>query len=223
MNNMLNYALSFIFSAIDFSALIILTLCTFRYRLKHHTKEIIYTSLIMGLISKIFMITHIDSVAPILQLIILILIFKYIFKESLLYSFLSNVLGFMLFMTIEFTLVQILIEYNLISLSNLGGQPNATTYECTIAESVIMYIVAFGMKNLNQGFGFKESTDRKIKTRNIYFILTSSFSVSVLVIIFYLVLTHQKTIYITISAAILLTLTSILIYLFNKRDKEFYQ
>lgn len=87
----MNLALSFLFSAIDFSSVIVLTLCVFRFKIKHHITQLIVLSLVMSLISKIFEYGGLSSVAPILQLIIMTLIFKLIFKESLFYSFIANV------------------------------------------------------------------------------------------------------------------------------------
>jgi hypothetical protein len=170
------------------------------------------------------MLTNLSDIAPVLQLLILILIFKFVFKESLLYSFLSNILGFIIFIVIDFVFAQILIYYNLIDASNLGGAANTTTYICQIAESIIIYIVAFGMKYLNQGFGFDDNIiNKKIKTKNIYFVAISSLSASILFVIFYLLLANRDILYLTISIAILIILASILMILYIKRDKEHYQ
>jgi hypothetical protein len=222
----MNLLLSYFFSAIDFSALIVLTLCTFRFRLKHHVKEIVISSLIMSFISKCFMLLHLTSIAPVIQLLILIVIFKFLFRESVLYSFVSNVLGFLLFITIETTFFSILIRYNIIQESDLGGDPKNITYILQVSESIIMYLVAFGMKSLNHGFGFSDNlsmTKNSIKTTNIYFVIVSSLAVFVLFMSLYMILVSRDVVYLAISVAVLIVLTILLIYMYIKRDKEHYK
>jgi hypothetical protein len=221
----MNYALSILFSAIEFSALIVLTLCAFKFRVKKYAKEISIISLVMSCIS--FGLSHfeLNNYAPVIQLVILILLFKVIFKESLLYSFISNILGFVLFNAIELASFQLFTNYKLVDASALGGAANATTYILQTVSSIIIYVVSIVMRYLNQGFGYVEvgiAQNRNVKTTNKYFLIISVVAMISLFVIFDLLLTNKESIYVAISAGALIILSIILIYMFKKRDREFY-
>ena len=222
----MNYLFSFIFSAIEFSSLIILTMAAFRFTLLNYKKEIAILSISLSLCSLIFDLIDMQSIAPIVQLIVLIVLFKAFIRESILYSALVNILGFLFFNVIEAAFFLILKYYNIADISDLGGTHNATTYTLQLSASLIILIVSTIIRNMNQGFGFadkfKSVNNKKIKTTNKVLVVLSFISILLLSSSLYMLLANKNLFTFMAFLIFLLVFNLILFYFYNKRDKEQY-
>ncbi|WP_144028219.1 hypothetical protein [Paenibacillus ferrarius] len=183
----------------------------------------IILSLILSFCSSVLDSLPLQTIAPIIQLFILIVLFKVLIKESIIFSILVNALGFIFFNVIEALYFAILQYYAIADISDLGGTHNTTTFTLQLTASLIVFIVSAIIRNLNSGFGFMDkfrSTKSKIKTTNKILAIISFISILLLSVSLYMLLSNKNLYSFMAFLIFVLIFNIILFYFYNKRDKE---
>ncbi|MCM3273074.1 hypothetical protein [Paenibacillus elgii] len=214
---MINFLSFMLFSSLEFFALIFLIFSLFTFKLKFYLKEFIFTSIFMTFVSYGFVITNLNDYIVILQIPILILLFRFIFKEKKwLYASWIVVSGYISYICIQAMVALLFVFFKFQSVESTMDAFDYTSYtgqliSATIAITIAMYINVYG-----QSFGF---TFRITRKNPIYYLL-SILSIIVAGISYYIFSIQQNFALIILFASVIIILTSVLLYFSNKQDHE---
>jgi hypothetical protein len=219
MQNLLFY----IFSTYECMSLFILIMAVFRFPILKNKIKIVLSCLLVTTVSLIVTKTGLHEFNIFIQIPLVVLIFRYIFKENEKYSIWISVSGYISFLMIQGVIVMLLLIYNLIQAQDI--QPfTSKGYAIQAFTSTIIIVIGLFLKKYNEGFSFDFSDVFK-KKRN-----SKSYKpYAVLAIIFFIITASTYPIFFygsNLTNTFLVTVVlsflsfSLLVFLSIKRNKE---
>lgn len=189
---------------------------TFTFNLKHYIKELVFTSVLITSISLVFIICKIDQWLVPVELILLALIFKIVFKEKWIYSIWISVSGLFSYAVIQGIILLISIQFGFITAAETGQPFGFKTYLLQVLTSTIVTAIAVHIKINRQGFGFTF----RIKAKNPLYASVAGLAIVISSVCFYLynVIPHHSYFYLAVSSFVFLFL--VLTYFSYKKDQS---
>lgn len=164
---MINFVNFMAFSSLEFLSIIILMLTLFQFKIKYFIVETISTSILMTLISYLLVIFEVSSsLLVILQIISLVLLFKFIFKEhKWKYCILVVTLSYIFFVGIQSGLIGLFVYAKYFTMQDLTNVFAVKTYTFQTIEFIFCLFLSASFKIFKQqGFAFQANS--KVKKLN---------------------------------------------------------
>ncbi|QAV18876.1 hypothetical protein PC41400_14790 [Paenibacillus chitinolyticus] len=151
-------------SFLEFSALIVLSLTIFGFKLQYYKREILFTSLLMSVLSFLLYEYDLLAVMTIVQIGALILLIRNVFKEkNWLYSTWVVIAGNVFYVLIQTVYVHLSVRSGFFSTFEEATLP--MNYKSDISQvicSLIAYTISVYIMIMKQGFAFGfRSIDKK--------------------------------------------------------------
>jgi len=157
MNNILFY----LFSILEFTAVITLTLSIFLFNLKDNKSHMLFSAFMLAQASYIMrMATNLESISIVVQLIMMILILRFIFRIQLFYAALMGVVGYLLIGLLQ---MGITLAFSTISQLNieeiLSNDHLSIHYFLQLITSIICFLISQLLSKYRLGFSFIPDND----------------------------------------------------------------
>jgi hypothetical protein len=219
---MLSGANYLLFSTIEFSGLFVLTLSLFRMVILNHFKEIILSSFLCSALSLMLYNMNIHSVGIVVQIIAVVICFKYIYGIDFLRSIVIGIFGYGSFMLIQNLLVSILVINGIVNVDEFI--PNTPfSHLIQTSTTILIYVISIAIKKTNQGFGYLIMIMLEKTKTSFLIVLVSGLAailISASVFIFYL---DRIVIFFLIILLSLIVATATMSYYFLKSDDRLYK
>jgi hypothetical protein len=195
----------------------------FRFRLTtNNFLNAAITSISLALVSYILNKVGLTNISVPIQIIIYIILIKFLFKNRILHASLIGIVSYILYGVIQTILLFVLDHYNIMKFSEVV--PFAfKAYILQLFSFIIVLIISIRLRKTNAGYSFvPEETfvDKKIKYSNKLFILCLSLTAIVVTGSFY-EFRQSSILYTFIAFLTVISLSCIiLLYISLKRDKE---
>lgn len=154
---MKDITLYFLFSSLEFLAILLLTFSVFRVKnLENKLWGFLITILFLDISSYFLVIYNVHMKMPIIiiQLPFIILSFIYLFKLPKLFSVMICISGSLLYVVIQSVFVLLALHFNVVELDELQSAFAIKSYICIAAMASIAIIIAFYIRYFNGGFGY---------------------------------------------------------------------
>lgn len=211
------FALSFL----DFFSIMYFILSVNSYRIKLYIVEMVTSVFILATVSTALTYYNIRSIAPLIQIVIFILMFIFIFKQKLITSLWVTVAGYVISGLIQAALMAILIISKVALVSELV--PNSTKGNATwIAYIIINILLAMMLKN-KFAFEFYDNPRYNGKRIRIRIYWTIGFLSVILGAVTFIAFFIASSIYTLLLYIAIFSLLVILFHIYSKRrNKEEY-
>jgi hypothetical protein len=220
----MKYLMFVLFSCFESFSIPFIGLVLFRTRLNPHTyKNLILIGVSMAVLSFICTIGGIGTITPLVQIIIAIIMIKFLFYRRIFFSILSVISGYLVFAVIQTLLVFLLQYLHLATLSDFEPY-TFKGHALQFGTFLLVFILGLQLKVSGHGYSFdpQESfTKKPIKYTNKVFALVISTSMLLLAGIYYEINnTHSYAYLLEAFLFIAILSTTSLIYISLNRDRE---
>ncbi|CAG7625752.1 hypothetical protein PAESOLCIP111_02759 [Paenibacillus solanacearum] len=211
----MNLALSFIFSSLEYIAMLMLSLSAFRLQIRYSLHKIVLIAVIMTIVSMYIRVgLGLSSFAVLPTFVSEIVMIVILFRLPLLFSFLISLIGTLATATIELVFVSIEVATNLVTVEDLQNN-NAYVQIPTII--VILLIMSF---LLTRKIGFHFTMRDAIRGYNFY--LSAILVIAVLLLQFELYSFERSLVHVLIP--VISTVVFLLcIYLSYKHNQKLWK
>jgi hypothetical protein len=219
----MKYILFLMFSSMESFSIVLLGLILFRNRLKPSLFiKSILIGIILSIISLFLNVIGLNTISPLIQLILMCFLIKFLFMTGYLRSLFITFFAYLLFAVIQALFILITNYYNVIKFSEV--QPYSIKgHIVQFVSFIIVILVSVIIRKTNEGYSFipEEVVNvKQIKYSNKLFIFLISSSLVLLSSIFYEYKTSQLFFYLVLFFVVVSIITIILLYLTLQRDKE---
>lgn len=220
----MNNLLSFLFSCVENFALLFFVLSLFRFKIPEYKAEMLITTFIVAITSFTLIKFNLMNINMVALVLMLILAFKYLFKFKLLFSTFVTICGYIIYALVQSAVLLILDYYNVIVYPDI----KPFTWDGYILQStsaIIMMVISLYIIKSNSGFSFdfgNSFIQKKIKKRKSIVVLNIITLILVAISYFNLIASYYLT-SIILFTVVMLILTSVIIYMSLKHNKEYLQ
>jgi hypothetical protein len=218
----MNFLIFILLSTIDFFSILLLGFVIFRIRFSAvKFKKMLIIGFILSIISYLLNIFSLESVSPIVQLICLVVLFIFTFKEKIKYSILVTCSSYILYGVIQGLLILLLNSYEILLISELIPFTNKA-YLLQISTSLLVIIISLHIKRYNGGFSFipHEPLKKIYRYSNMLLIVVTIVAISTVSYIFYYGRNLDSFFYFLITLGSMLIASTVILLLLLKRDVE---
>jgi hypothetical protein len=207
-------------SMIEWFAILSLIFLMFRFPIRGYIVHIIFTSLIISQLSFLLHdVIHVKSIAPIIQLFVLILFLWLMFRVHIIYSLIMATIGYISIIVIQ-TILPLVIQWlNIFTIQELIESHNLQ-YILSIIFSFITGCICLVFSRYGIGFSFVPDSEKAkfiLKGENIAFLIVTCLA-AVLVLMTCLILFSGVTKSILIFLGLMILILCLFLYLAFKRE-----
>jgi hypothetical protein len=216
---LITFFLFILFSTLEYLSSLTLLLVLFRFDVKEHFLKFLVSSVLLSLISNTLIQQKLDSISPIIQLLVFVFLVYIILHVSMFNSIIMAFTIYFIFGLVQTTLIMLYTHFGVVDKIEIY---KFSAFITQLSSSFYMFLFALIVYLRHGGFSFidHKSSKRKVllfnKSNRVFFIaLVVALILFVFVNVLYYNSSHPP--YLLISIIFLLTLLTLL-YLSLKRD-----
>jgi hypothetical protein len=215
----MTFFLFILFSTLEYFSSLTLLLVLFRFNVKEHFLKFLISSILLSLISNTLIQQNLDSISPILQLLVFVFLVTIILRVSIYNSIIMVFTIYFIFGLVQTTLIMMYTHFGVVEEVEIY---TFSAFITQLSSSFYMFLFSLIVYLRNGGFSFIDynNSKRKLllfnKSNRVFFI---AIIIALILFIFVNVLYYNSSHpnYLLISIIFLITLMTLL-YLSLKRD-----
>jgi hypothetical protein len=203
-----------LFSFFEWSVLISIAFAVFRFRVRDHIAFIVFTALFMSMFSYIIRdLLGLVVISPFIQLIVLILVFNFILRLSVIYAGIVVSFGYIIFVSLQFGIILMLHWLSFMPINESFLFEYDMLYIASIITILTGLLIIWVLKKYRIGFTFVAKEGLR---RNLPFLIL----ISLVALSFTVILLPTKAIHIQFSFIGMSIILVFLLHFLLKREKE---
>lgn len=219
----MDHTFFFLFSFIEFTAMLTLILSLFLFNLRAFRSHILFSAFMLTQASYLLRIgAEFASFAMFVQLIMIVLFFRLMFQIQWFYASLMGVIGYIVYVIMQATIILITSLITPYSFSDIvNSTPDNIGYVVQTLTAIFSLLLAWLLLRVRIGFSFipdTESVKVHLNFENLLFLSIMSLGVLTMLTLYNVMYASQLNA--IIFAAILVIQTAVMLYLALRKEKS---